>query len=123
MSERHGIAELLQLTPLEWEVMEHRLDVEDCLIDALCDDDDGFDRDDTAAVIELLQQGEWEQALDVEPDIAVEVLCDCVNGSTFFGCAEHNVSEQKLNAIIKAGESLADKVEAWSGKSCVFPCH
>lgn len=108
-------AVVLKLTPLEREILNHRLEVPDAIADALMDNDDySLNEEDIENAINKLYRGG-----DAETDIEKLVLWDCVDGSTY-GARSDEITHQKQAAIDRAGDSLARKVSAVIGKDVYF---
>ena len=106
---------MLTLTKLERDILNHRLEVPDAICEALnADTTEDLERwhpDDVDDVCECFLNGEFQKGFDVSEMLAKEVLVDAVEGSTYFGAAIADQSDQKKAAIAKAGKSLADKVD------------
>lgn len=116
----------MKLTDLEREILQHRLDVPDCIHDAyfdLAEDDEPpeFTEDDLQAAIDSIYAG-----LPMIPDDPTEVekavLWDCMDGSTFMQAVdaeyeERDFSETPMNfgkwrAYHKAADSLEKKIQS-----------
>lgn len=101
----------MQLTPLEKEILNHRLEVDDCIAEAL-----DADRDEVAvACTRLLDDPTPTNRLDKY------ILWDAVDGSTYCGNCRDFDSPQKVAAAIKAGRSLAEKVSEAINRPTDFP--
>lgn len=105
----------MKFTPLEIEILKHRLEVPDCIAEALGD----YHPEDVDAVCWLLithlDRGEWPP----EPpgQLECDVLAEAVEGSTY--CATLFDGEQgkaKYRAACRAAEALAKKVSAIIGR-------
>lgn len=105
----------LTFTPSEAEILLHRLEVPDCLADAL---EEEFPRDKVEALASMMAEqakaGNLVIHVATEPE-ALAILADCCNGSTFFnGGAEDAISEGALSkgkylSQLKAARSLEEK--------------
>ena len=112
----------MKITKQQFEIIEHRLEVPDCLIDCLCDfADDELPLGEVTpqevedAVTELydILKGEFE--LSELTTAQRLVFVDCIDGSTVPDLAQDAVgypvdagglSQQKVNAIVRAHEQL-----------------
>lgn len=112
-----NLADTLKLTPLELDILNHRLAVADALAEVLEGD---YHKDDVVAVADLLAKGDLAAALRVSKVLVYDVLDDAVAGSTYLGSASSQ-SPQKQAAIYRAGESLACKVGCYIGRKLVYP--
>jgi hypothetical protein len=108
--------EFPKLTKLEAEILDHRLSVVDALIEVL----EEYHESDVLAVVAKLKRGELAEADRFSRRLTNDVLADCVEGSTFLGAASQE-SDQKQNAIYRAGESLAKKIGDLIGRKLQYP--
>ena len=108
---------LPKLTSLEREILNHRLDVPDALADVF---DGTYAREDVQWVAHHLRRGDLNEAVKINPEIALDVLADAVEGSTFLAAASEE-SHQKQTAIWNAGDSLAQKIGKFLGRNIYFP--
>lgn len=113
------MATLPKLTRLESEIFLHRLAAPDSLVEVL----DEYHESDILAVISFLTKGDLDAAEKVNKKISDEVLADCVEGSTFFGSSLMGESDQKQNSILRAGNSLAEKIGKYIGRELDFPSY
>ena len=120
----------MKLTPLEKDILNHRLEVPDSIIDALTDNDaDEFGNwhpVDIEYVAERLLAGEFKDAIYHNEAITHAVLIDAVEGSTYWAVADGaGKSSQKIGSIIKAGQSLAVKIQEFteSNRELEFPLY
>lgn len=107
----------IKLTGLQYDILEHRLEVPDALADAL---------DEPPATVahccDLLLMGLTAKHLDTQyveltyPSLHKKVLADCIEGSTY--CAWE---EGRTRAIVQAGERLAEKIGMYVGRELIFP--
>lgn len=106
---------MLTLTKLEKDILDHRLEISDCICEALNDgateDLERWHEDDVEDVCLELLRGDYEGAKAINERLFLEVLIDAVEGSTYYGAAIADQSKQKLAAIKRAGESLASKID------------
>ena len=114
---------IIKLTNTEWEILEHRLGVSDCIADALYD----------FGLTEAENEERWTQVQDAADalydslgsareidtgaltEIDREILADCLSGSTFFADLDDAVhygdlTRGKALAIRKAGRSIERKL-------------
>ncbi len=109
----------VKLTKLENEILAHRLEAPDCLAEAI--EESNVDPDSVETVCAMLLDGEYEDALEFDRKATLEVLADAVEGSTYLGTELGNGRPQKERAILRAGESLADKLSSVVGRKLVYP--
>jgi hypothetical protein len=80
----------IKFTKTEVEILDHRLTVPDALADAL--EDDGHEHDEVMGMARSLQRrfaaGDTEFDTGTCSPVALAILVDCCDGSTFFGSAE-----------------------------------
>ena len=116
----------MKLTPIQINIVEHRLEVPDCLVDVLCDfEDDELPLGEVTpqevedAVTELYEiiTGPFELAALTKAQRLV--FEDCIESSTVPDLAQDAVgypadaggmSQQKANAFAKAHERLTDMI-------------
>jgi len=103
-------------TPSEWAALAHRLEVPDALADVL----DDYCPDDVHYVCECLLAGDWRRAVDHSTQLVDDVLVDCVEGSTWVGCASQE-TPQRLAAARRTLASLAKKIELMTGRRINVP--
>lgn len=113
---------VLKLTTLEHEILQHRLVIGDCIAGCFLADDCQWTFDEIVDVADLLANGDLDGAVAMNQELAFAVLQDAVEGSTYLGAAIGNVSDHKFAAIERAGESLADKVGRFIEKTIYCPC-
>ncbi|MHD0645033.1 hypothetical protein ACYPKM_05360 [Pseudomonas aeruginosa] len=116
-------------TPIEVEILVHRLEhLNDsrCLEDLFEEPDYHFDFDRSYAflerVVKSMKAGDGRVSLDI-PE-AAEILCDALEGSTFFGVVNDElywdeISRQKHQAYNKAGDTAAAKISIPLGRDVV----
>ncbi len=97
----------IRLTSLETIILDHRLTVPDALADALEEEFPNAEGNITD-IADVLFLRDWAKAISINENIAKAVLADAVNGSTYYALS---ITEYELNAIYRAGVSLANKVE------------
>jgi len=102
----------MKLTPLELEIVKHRLEVSDAI--AECLEHDGFDYDEVVARADALEK-DFTLYDDSKMDRAI--LADCCDGSTYFGSAEHWSSamykRRRYAAARTLGEKVGTRVATW----------
>lgn len=125
------------LTKLESEILIHRLDVPDCICEVLGESAAGEDVDSpewvnvkerisseaAEAIEQLYPFVEAGKLPDTLTAMQVEVLTDCIDGSTWVGCMDGNCTEQLIGRHYAAGCRLQKKLEAAYGIKCDFPNH
>lgn len=114
---------IIKLTNSEWEILEHRLAISDCIADALYDF--GLTKDENEARWTQVQEAadalnsslRSTRAIAVEAltEVDREILADCLSGSTFFADLDNAVHYGELTrgkalAIRKAGRSIERKL-------------
>lgn len=105
-----------RLTPLEQEILNHRLDVPDAIADALPE----YSNVDVADVADFLLASEVDKARAINEQLMYDVLADAVSGSVYLGASSEE-SEMKQSTIARAGNSLARKISAYIGRKVEFP--
>lgn len=120
-------AKELGLTPTEWDILEHRLQVSDAIAEALtdhaedCEPHSSYHPDDIEECAELLRKGSWSQACEGFPEKMIhEILEDCVDGCTYFpdiddAVAGGDITESQKMTRINAGYSLQEKISNITG--------
>ena len=87
-----------KFTPLEWEIIKHRLEVGDAIAEVMLDDDEGPFYQHGAildAVDWLFANGpKYERRLS---DLEFYILRETCEGSTFFACSNSAVDAGDLN--------------------------
>jgi hypothetical protein len=113
----------MKLTPLQREILRHRLEVPDAIGDSLENSYD-FDAAQLEAAFELgpdrvlarIEAGDYP-ANDVE----TAILMDLVQNSTYYVCGKAEASRQYQSAVERAGKQLAEMVSAQVGCEIYFP--
>lgn len=129
------------LTKLESEILIHRLDVPDCIAEVIAESKAGeLLNPDTHfveyeiyrlmteyqaydAIDELYPLVSRRKLPDTLTEMQIEVLTDCIDGSTWVGCMDGNCTEQLIGRHYAAGCRLQKKLEAAYGIKCDFPNH
>ena len=116
------LAEHPAFTSIEWEIIDHRLNVPECIVECLPQ----YAPEDVDAVIGALLDRDWRAAYEHNDAITVAVLEDTINGSTFFGSIEDavavgDITNRKLKAYYRAAERITDKFEKAYGKRITLP--
>lgn len=101
----------MRLTKTECQIIEHRLEVPDCIADAL---EHLYSRETIYSEVKKLHQTIRSNELTLETDIEREIIDDCLSGSTFFCGAEDAIATGELSkgqymAWHKAANSLETK--------------
>lgn len=113
---------VMRLTPLEKDILNHRLEVPDAIADYLTSGPDTqFAEADISAMCSKLLTGDYDAAIASDKALAHAVLQDAVEGSTYLGASIGNVSIKEEMAIRSAGNSLAGKVGDLIGKDIYYP--
>jgi len=117
----------VKITKTQYEILEHRLDIPDCIHEVLNADID-LELEDPRVEIEPVEESanklkalakrgtiDWSElnALDKE------VLWDSIDGSTFIGASEGFVSSQQYYGFQRSFNNLVDKLEA-AGMPTIF---
>jgi hypothetical protein len=123
---------IIKLTDNEWGILEHRLDVHDCIAEVYAASMYGIAEDSGKKMSKAQQEAAYQAAdeaghrlncdisrtrqidSDKLTDLDKFILADCLDGSTFFNDCEDAVADghwthQKLNSLIRAGKSLERK--------------
>jgi len=110
----------VKLTKLEQEILEHRLREADCIAEAIGWDTVGVVR---AAARDI--QDSLPYLVSPPTGVREAVLEDAVSGSTYGAVSEGalgaEITEQKYQAIVRAGRSLARKVGEVIGREVEWP--
>lgn len=123
-----------KFTAAEWQIIEHRLEVEDCVAECLSDEANevhfAFEdvenachdlrvggRDSVASVVEKYGRG-----------MIADILEDCLDGSTFFGdidseVALENITAANVRKLRRAADTLDAKVSEFCGRRVVTARH
>ena len=110
------------ITKVEAEILEHRLEVPDCLAEALeIKYEDAFEICDR--LLEMVQARMLPRKLD---GVEAEVLADVINGSTMYALSETaaeegEITKREFREICKAGKRMAIEIEGITGISTEFP--
>jgi hypothetical protein len=105
------------LTAAEFDMLKHRLDVPDAIVECL----DDYHPSDVEDIIDCLGRGSLTDARSYSEAIAHAVLFDCVDGSTAVACYyERNNPTPEYRAAVRVGRSLARKVSRLIGKPVVI---
>lgn len=119
------IPKTLGLTPLEWEILEHRLS-SDALTECYKNNAEAADDamhywhpDDIEAVGESLMNGELKEALRMCDGLTVDMVCDALEGTVLFDIwseevACHTMTRSAYNRRYDAAFSLKKKLEYWA---------
>lgn len=121
------IPKALGLTPLEWEILEHRLS-SDALTDCYKNNADAVENpmeywhpDDIEAVGESLMNGELKEALRMCDGLTVDMVCDALEGTVLFYIWTDEVTFGTMNRAAynrryAAAFSLKKKLEDWANE-------
>ena len=115
--------EILKLTKLEQDILNHRLEAPDTMYEAL----EEYHEDDIYDICQVLLKGDYDKAKQISESLMKAILVECVAGSTYYACGigEPWETEQHLGMIAKAGQSLAEKIAVYVGydKELEFPLY
>jgi hypothetical protein len=103
----------MKLTQHHIEILEHRLDAWDCIVESI----EGYTSEEISECCEALLKRikqEKEISADGLSEIELAVITDCIDGSTFFASIEDevalgNVSRYKADKCYKAAEELGSE--------------
>lgn len=104
----------MKLTPLEIEILKHRLEVPDCIAQSLDADTGDVDKV-CKLLLASLATGELDDEQDYNLPLGRDILAECVEASTYCG-AMTDESPAKYRAAQRAAESLAKKVGKLIGR-------
>lgn len=107
-----------KLTKLETEILNHRLEVPDCILDCLEEESD-VDLDEAGLAIDKILAGKWDE-VDLTPATKA-VLKDAVEGSMYYGASKDSISPQMNGRIHRAGRTLAEKIGQLIGEAIYYP--
>lgn len=112
----------LGLTPIELEVLHHRLSASDAIVESMMDTytpegEPLYAQADIENIIDHLQNGDLTEARRCSDVITADVLRDCVAGNTIAALAAEahdnaEITHLRFDKIIDAGRSLAKKIQA-----------
>jgi len=110
----------VKITKTQLDILDHRLTIPDCIHEVLNADLD-LDLEDLHVEIEPVEEScekllklaqggviDWATLTDLDK----EVLWDSIDGSTFIGASEGNVSDQQYRGYQRSFNNLVDKLEA-----------
>lgn len=95
----------LKFSEREAEIIQHRLDVSDCIIECLLKSHgDKFNEDQLIEAVDKLEKS-LNSEVDVSDEAVAAVLWDCLDGSTYFASFKYEVEEE----LITESEAKAKK--------------
>ena len=110
----------MRLTPLEMEILQHRLDVPCAIAEVLMADWDEFTADGYSEVEDAINAMTIDKETGLvqwETELQQLIIHDCVIDDVYVDAAQDNIgveiSQQKFNAIRRAKESLEEKFEVF----------
>ena len=114
-----GIKKGLNLTRLEWLILEDRLEVEDAVVEALSDNpDEGDMRESYAAedledCFQVLREKGFDEAVKFKREMFCAILKECWEGGTYLERAEGlaNLTDGQCRKLEKAYEGLGEKIQ------------
>ena len=108
----------IELSKLELEILEHRIDVPDAIAECLSDSDHNLKEAEVLEAIEtikILDDGIWFNEDDAKHSIVKNILWDISLDEAYIDSAGDNVgadiTHQKYTAIEKAYFSMRDKLQ------------
>ena len=115
----------LFFTPLQMEIVKHRLEMPDCIAECLPQ----YAAEDVELICDLLMPTirddalmDTREACQHSLSITKNVLRDCVEGSTFHASAvSDNQSPERLAAIMRAAVKVAEIIGYWIGEELDYP--
>lgn len=108
------VIKLLKLSPLQWEILKHRLEVPECIAEAL-------DNPEAENCAEELERGNLRLAItEYGVELVSDVLEDAVSGCTYYGAASDQSPLQRSN-ILRSLDALAEKVGQYIGREVEYP--
>lgn len=114
----------IKLTKTESDILRHRLEIGDCIADALPE----YHPEDVMDVAQLLlnrltfDEINTSDADEIGVNMTKAVLADAVEGSTWIAASiSEGVRPQTVGRYIAAGESLAKKIGEYVGRELRFP--
>ena len=116
-------ATTIKFTPTEMEIIQHRLVDSDCIIQCILETEgDKFSEDELCDAIDRIEKS--LNSVDATDKAVMEVLFDCLDGSTFFanmddGVALEMLTQAKANAYQRAANSIEKKMEAVGVNVCI----
>jgi len=108
------LKETLRLTPLQLEILNDRLELDDCLVDVICDDGICQPRD-VRVVSWTLASGNLYAAMKYSESITNAVLVDAVEGSTYYISGQPGRDALQNYNVARSGEALGRKVAQFVG--------
>jgi len=106
----------VRITPLQYEMLDHRLSIPDCIAEALNDNGnpDHAKEGDVESEAHDLSEAARRGSIDMAKlsPLALDVLWDSLDGSTYLGMEEDNVSDRKWQGLNRSFDNLCDKFEA-----------
>ena len=106
----------VRITRTQYDILEHRLSIPDCIAEALNDNGnpDHAKGGDVESEAHDLSEAARRGFVDVAKlsELGKEVLWDSLDGSTFLGMEEDNVSDRKWQGLNRSFDNLCDKFEA-----------
>lgn len=108
----------MKLTTMEADIISHRLEAEDAVVERFVEDGDGTEAG-VAAAIESLARQVRERQVNPTTQMEKMVLADCINGSTYCGSIGDE-SVQLQSSVARVGKALAAKVQNITGIKCRF---
>ena len=102
------------LSKQQWEIIEHRLSVDDCIVEVLIDA--GYNETEIAKAIEFLLEKGRNIEIDDLTDEKRVVFIECIEGCTFFAGARFDFSGTKYNKYVREFMKLVDFF------NCEYPC-
>lgn len=99
---------MVQFSTRALRALNHRLEVSDALAECL-NEEFGFDPSVVEEIADAMLRGDYSSLNSDVKHIAVEILADCVEGSTYLTCIPKRLHQQR-SAAQKDLESLRDEL-------------
>lgn len=108
----------VRLSKIEADAIIHRLEVPDCIADALEGD---FDAEAISDAAETLLKRAESGSVWCDTVVEREVLIDSVEGSTWVACAYGDATPDEMRKIMRVAKSVEKKLERYLSRSISFP--
>lgn len=111
----------MKLTPKQWEILRHRLEVHDAIADNFQQEDGTYSIDPDIIhdiCVELMETMDKTLTLPKNPTSdCLDVLANAVEFSTYYAChTGHGIHPLALESIGRSGRALAKKVTKYIKK-------
>lgn len=104
-----------ELSEKQRDIINHRLEVADAIVEVMSEGDEGYHPNDVKAVVDLLYNGDWAEAQKASGLMVADILRDCVEGSTLpalyaDACENGEILNSQYQRLIREGDELAEKI-------------